>query len=227
MLTSDSVNIAVALALGGMLAIAALGSWLVGRGRKKHEARSPRRPSPTWPRSARSCPTRFIRSSIWTAASARAPACARARRSRCIGVVHGQAQAPQPARVHRPLRVHGRRAPSTRSSSSSAPPRRGVELPRLDPHFQTTRAGRVRHRRARRHGPHPKRRPPGQAGRRARREERASRPGRRLRRRRRGRRPRRDERDAPARWRRACRVLLLERDRSAARSCTTRAPRSS
>ena len=44
---------------------------------------------------------------------------------------------------------------------------RGVELPKIDRNFETHAPGRLHHRRARRHGAHPKRRGAGQAGRRA------------------------------------------------------------
>jgi thioredoxin reductase/NAD-dependent dihydropyrimidine dehydrogenase PreA subunit len=133
------VNSLVVLALGGMLAIAALGSWLLGRGRKKHEEES----EATLADMAElgEVVPDTIHPVIDLDRCIGSGACVRAcPEHQVIGLVQGQ------AKLLNPLACIGHSACMTACPVAAiklvfGTAEKGVELPRLDPHFQTTRPG--------------------------------------------------------------------------------------
>jgi thioredoxin reductase/NAD-dependent dihydropyrimidine dehydrogenase PreA subunit len=133
------VNLMVVLALAGMIAIAAFFTWLLGRGRAKHEQESlatlqdmaelgevvPDTIHPVID------PVRCIGSGACVLACPE---------HQVIGIVHGQ------AKLLNPLACIGHSACMTACPVGAiklvyGTATRGVELPLLDPHFQTTRPG--------------------------------------------------------------------------------------
>jgi thioredoxin reductase/NAD-dependent dihydropyrimidine dehydrogenase PreA subunit len=122
-----------------MLVIAALGSWLVGRGRKKHEAES----MATLADMAElgEVVPDTIHPVIDLDRCIGSGACVRAcPEHQVIGLVHGQ------AKLLNPLACIGHSAcmtacPVTAIKLVFGTAEKGVELPRLDPNFQTTRPG--------------------------------------------------------------------------------------